>query len=204
MTTIKTVDFPIDVNDTELEGVGTLLVTDHRLLLPHDSQRMARIMNLGAFDDGYGITWHIMTNLRALEAANELHSAWREYFDYCCIDKAVMINANVIYVGSDSETFFSRRYGFPGGSISGTVTVYCQEFWLSAPFSDWLVECGSIPPLDDDAVSRLEADQLRQLQERIGQSLLATYATAKLVVVSPADSEPGYSARGFELVQEDD
>ncbi|HEV7235738.1 MAG TPA: hypothetical protein VGN15_06130, partial [Ktedonobacteraceae bacterium] len=125
----------------DAESVGTLLVTDLDLMVrpasagqyhaqsPHDSGRIAAIMNLGDDDsNGWDPTWHIATRLDAQRAAEHMDRAWYAYFDGYCLGKS-WIDATVSYIGAGGQVLFTRGYGLDDANIVGNVQVYCQEFW---------------------------------------------------------------------------
>lgn len=185
------------VVDPDLEGQGTLIITDAALLIrpavpgqyhgdvAHDSGRVNTVMDLG--DIGDGNCWHIVTSLNVTEAHQLLDRAFYTYVDYYCMAK-IWVDALVSYIDADGSTKRTKKYGFTDGSDTLYFNVYCGY----APETDCrelLQRVISTPP--DRQV------KVGEMEHFFGSNSQSASANYRVVVVSPSNNEARFVARGF-------
>jgi hypothetical protein len=181
MAVKTTSDFPIDLAD-ESEGLGTLIVTDARLLIQpavpgqypasanHDSGHAYGVLRLG--NDAGRQPMHIVFSGSPARAHALLDQVFHTFVDACCFEQ--WCDARVFYMVEDVKAD-CHEYGFEDGSYTMIIYVWCN------------VPGDQVDPLVDGII----ADALPE---------------DRFVVIRPDSSELGYSTQGVivDYPQQDD
>lgn len=208
-------EFPVTIGSEDgiQSGFGVLLVTDLALMVrpnvgeryykqcPHDTAHINQVMDLGDWEDGSRMTWHISTSLSMQEAYQLMHAGWHAYFDYFCMAKT-WINVGMYYVGAGGKIIGMKAYGFSDADNDGAVYIYTKEFWQSIHESgdpaqaDWAPLLKQCRFLDDESD---ETVLLGDLENKLGSGLQTLFGTKVVVACPSPDSPHGFTARGFEI-----
>lgn len=169
---MNTTEFPINL-DADGEGLGTLFITDARLLIrpgrpdqypysvKHDSAHAHRILCLG--NDMGEYTSHIICHADPTEAHQMLDRVFYAFLDGCCLQ--LWCDAVVSYI-VNGETVKTEKYGFYDGDYTQFINVYCN--------------------VGEDKTEYLLNTLTGELED-----------ADRFIVVRPDASELGYTMRGF-------
>lgn len=196
------------IGSSEDQGTGILFTLDMTLMIrparpgqlhkscPHDTGRIHQVMDL--IGEDRNPIWFFNTLLSYRDAHRLMDRGWYAYFDGYSMERS-WIDATVVYVGANGKTIGSHGYGFSDGQITGSVQVYCAEFWSSlSDQSDW----GTL----------LRHAELTETQQHVGWWNLEDLALAgemdtpypnqggSVLIVRPSQVDPGYTVRGFKRV----
>ncbi len=207
-------EFPVTIGSEE--GFGVLIVTDLTLMVrpavgeryyqwcPHDTTLISQVMDLGDWEDGSRITWHISTSLSMQEAHELMHTGWKAYFDYYCMAKT-WIDVDLYYIGAGGEIIGKKGYGFSDAHTDGAVYIYTKAFWESVHESGDPAQADWAPLLKHgrllDARS-IEVIMLDEIEHKLGNGLRSSIGGIVVVVRPAPDTPNGFTARGFEIEME--
>ncbi len=201
-----TSEIQLDLTD-DVEGVGTLIVTDLSALIDATGRPVPGfdyLMDLGD-TSGQGDEpphWHIVSQLPAARTHALLDRALSRYFNGYCQGK-VWIDVEMQYCGPNGIVIpaIGPGYGFSDGSIRGIVTVYPAEFWEGMPSVPGLVQADWSPFMRDyfllDAPTALTQDGVEDFLARGARTRFLPLRT--LVLARPSDDPLGFRARAFRL-----
>lgn len=164
-------EFSVDLNDLYNEPVGTMIITDAKLLTrpavpgqypkgySHNTAHAYQLLSLG--NDNGMYQWHIICQGNTSTAHQLLDRVFSAYVQACCLQLWCDARANYIV---DGKTVQTNEYGFADGQYTMTFNVYC----------------GTAYDQVDGFIATLTAGM-----------------TGKFVVVQPDVCEPGFNIRGF-------